>query len=251
MIVKKTLISLGLALKIIYAAGAPLHDLGEKDAVSYTAKAEIHEADTARKAITPSSSWPFSIMSYAYNGMSSVYTYCSAFLSYMCSRESFFERQMRKDYLMVPVSNNSLKKMHEASTLLVSCIDFRLRDETDLLMGKVFGLTDKYDEVAIPGAALAFVQQKGSYKHWGKTLDDIIGLAHQLHDIEQVIFLDHRGCGAYKMLQGEDSISTLEKETETHKKIFAQARQVFAEKFPNLKIYTLLMGLDGKVEIFR
>ena len=122
------------------------------------------------------------------------------FLSNCSSFESSFDKQMKKEFIMVPLSSNNLADMKKASTLLVSCIDFRLRDETSNLMENIFELSDQYDEVAIPGAALALVQQEGNLAHWGKTLIDIIEIAQQLHDIKRVIFLDHRGCGAYKKI---------------------------------------------------
>ncbi len=170
------------------------------------------------------------------------------FLSNCSSFESSFDKQMKKDFIMVPVSSNSLADMKKASTLLVSCIDFRLRDETSKLMEDIFELTDQYDEVVIPGAALALVQQDGNLAHWGKTLIDIVEIAQQLHDIKRVIFLDHRNCGAYKKILGEEALKNGD---DAHKKAFSKARQIFKDKFPGIEVHTLLIGLDGKVEIFK
>ena len=170
------------------------------------------------------------------------------FLSNCSNFESSFDKQMKKEFIMVPVSSNSLADMNKASTLLVSCIDFRLRDETSKLMEDIFELTDQYDEVVIPGAALALVQQDGNLAHWGKTLIDIVKIAQQLHDIKRVIFLDHRSCGAYKKILGEDALKDGDN---AHKKAFSKAREIFKNKFPGIEVHTLLMGLDGKVEIFK
>lgn len=147
--------------------------------------------------------------------------------------------------LQVKISNEHLRTRNEASTLLIQCVDFRLREETDEFMHKI-GLRDKYDEVALPGASLALVNDK--YTYWGKTIEDVVQILQGLHKIQQVIFLDHRECGAYKLLIGEEYLETQEKETAAHVEVLNKARKVIKEKFPQLKVYTFLMGLDGEVE---
>lgn len=150
-----------------------------------------------------------------------------------------------KKVLKVKVSNEHLKVLNKASTLLISCVDFRLRDETVDFMNKL-NLLDDYDEVSLPGSSLALVNNQ--YPYWGKTIEDVIEILQKLHNIKQIIFLDHRECGAYKLLIGEEYLETPEKETVAHAEILNKAREIINEKFPNLKVYTFLMGLDGIVE---
>ncbi len=150
-----------------------------------------------------------------------------------------------KKIIKVEVSKEHLKTLNEASTLLISCVDFRLIDETDKLM-KQLGLEDDFDKVSLPGASLALVNEK--YTHWGKTIEDTIEILQDLHNIKQIIFLDHRECGTYKKLIAEERLSTKEKETEAHTEILNKARKIIKEKFPQLKVYTFLMGLDGVIE---
>ena len=45
-----------------------------------------------------------------------------------------FEELIKQDVFQVPNTDASQEKMHEASTLLIGCIDFRLRDETAKLI---------------------------------------------------------------------------------------------------------------------
>ena len=45
-----------------------------------------------------------------------------------------FDELIQRSTIIVPVSSPDLEKKHEASTLLISCVDFRLRDEIDKLM---------------------------------------------------------------------------------------------------------------------
>ncbi len=130
-----------------------------------------------------------------------------------------------------------------ATTLLISCVDFRLRDETEKLMNKI-GLLDQYDEVAIPGASLAVIGEK--HPHWAATAKDIIGLLKTLHDIKQVVILDHKDCGAYKLNFGAKRMAT--EEMATHKEVMLQATKEIQKAFPKLKIYALIMSIDGTVE---
>ncbi|ALN41773.1 hypothetical protein ASQ44_07275 [Rickettsia rhipicephali] len=150
-----------------------------------------------------------------------------------------------KKVVKVEVSNEHLNTLNEASTLLISCVDFRLIDETDKLM-KQLGLEDNFDKVSLPGASLALVNDK--YTYWGKTIEDTIEILQELHNIKQIVFLDHRECGAYKILIGQEQLNTKEKETVAHAAILNKARDIIKEKFPQLKVYTFLMGFDGVVE---
>lgn len=157
-----------------------------------------------------------------------------------------FENAIQQEKWTVKVSNPNLKSMHESSTLLVSCVDFRLRDEAERFMREELGLLDDYDEIAIPGAALAATAE--DYPHWSKTLDDIIGLLKKLHNIKRIIFLDHYGCGAYKTILGAEKVDTKEKEKDEHVTVFQNVRTIMRSKFPDLEVYTLIMGLDGVIE---
>ena len=136
--------------------------------------------------------------------------------------------------------------MHNASTLLVSCVDFRLRDETSRLMEDYFHLTDNYDEVVLPGASLALVQHE--YQGWSDALEHFIDVVSKLHHIKRVIFLDHLGCGAYKMLIGKEHVSTEVDEEKVHQEVLSVAASIVRNKFPGLEVYALLMGLDGVVK---
>ena len=167
---------------------------------------------------------------------------------YFQSKPVPFEESVKKDQFIIPVSKSDLKQMKDASTLLISCVDFRLRHETERLMRTKLHLQDDYDEVAMPGASLALTQT--GHPHWKQTLEDIVGLVEKLHNIKRIILLDHRDCGAYKLIKGGDYSKSKDAETESHKETLLKAKQVLEKKFPNLKVYTMLMGLDGVVENF-
>lgn len=134
---------------------------------------------------------------------------------------------------------------HTAPYLLVTCMDFRLRDEVEKFMELRFG-PDKYDEVVLPGASLGALNKE--FPHWRETFKDIVTLSTQLHDTTKIIFLDHRDCGAYKKLKGKACCDDRAKETYAHAEQFHAVREMLQEDFPDLQVETLIMGLDGQVE---
>jgi len=167
---------------------------------------------------------------------------------YFQSKPTPFDESIKKNQFIIPVSKSDLKQMKEASTLLISCVDFRLRNETERLMRTQLHLTDDYDEVAMPGASLGLTQT--GHPHWKETLEDIVALVEQLHKIKRIILLDHRDCGAYKLLIGGEYTKTKALETAIHRKNLLEAKAILEKKFPELKVYTMLIGLDGVVENF-
>jgi carbonic anhydrase len=130
-----------------------------------------------------------------------------------------------------------------AEALLLSCIDYRLTDKVAAYMdGR--GLRENYDQVILAGASLGAVTDK--YPEWGRTFHEHLGLAIKLHDIHRVILLDHRDCGAYKLILGKDLTGDAEKRLhagEQHR----LAREIRHQQ-PKLAVETLLMSLDGSVE---
>ena len=129
--------------------------------------------------------------------------------------------------------------------LLLSCMDYRLVEDTERYMA-TRGLRKKYDHVVLAGAALGAVTEK--FPAWNKTFWEHLDVAIDLHGIHKVVLLDHRDCGAYKVILGEDFGKDRAKETAVHAtKLRALRRQILA-KHPKLAVELLLMSLDGKVE---
>ena len=73
-------------------------------------------------------------------------------------------------------------------------------------------------------------------------------MASDLHKIRKVIVLDHRDCGAYKVVLGEDFAKDPAKETAIHATQLRRLRTMIKEKYPALGVELLLMALDGKVQ---
>lgn len=136
---------------------------------------------------------------------------------------------------------------HAASTdaLLLSCMDYRLVYETERYMAGR-NMRDKYDHVILAGAALGAITTK--YPAWNKTFWDHLNVAIQLHAIHQVIVLDHRDCGAYKVILGEDLAPDPARETTVHATKLRELRKQINAKHPKLAVELLLMDLDGQVQ---
>ncbi|HWW74355.1 MAG TPA: carbonic anhydrase [Pyrinomonadaceae bacterium] len=133
----------------------------------------------------------------------------------------------------------------QAEALLLCCMDYRLITATGRYMARR-GLKNKYDEVVLAGASLGAVTEK--YPEWNKTFWDDLSLAIDLHKIHEVLVLDHRDCGAYRLIFGEDFSKDPARETEVHSAQLKRLGELIKERHPELKVELLLMSLDGKVE---
>jgi carbonic anhydrase len=135
--------------------------------------------------------------------------------------------------------------------LLLTCMDYRLTDDVADYMQNQIHMKKKYDYVILAGASLGVNNTK--YPNWGKTFWEHLDTAIALHSIHEVIVMDHRNCGAYKLLLGKDfpadsSPAQLKEETAAHKEQLDVLAKAIHEKYPNLDVETLLMSLDGEVE---
>lgn len=132
---------------------------------------------------------------------------------------------------------------HTAKALVITCMDFRLIDDAVNYLNSQ-GYNNNYDEFILAGASLGYNQS--TYSAWTETLDKHIELAEQLHDIKEIIVIDHMSCGAYKIFYNKDSISESDELT-LHKENFTKFKQTIGTKYPQLKVKTLLMKLTGEV----
>ena len=139
----------------------------------------------------------------------------------------------------------SARAAGQTEAVLLSCMDFRFVDGTARYMASR-GLTDKYDHIILAGAALGALTEK--FPAWNQTFWDHVGLAIDLHKIHQVMVLDHRDCGAYKMILGEDFAKDPAQETAVHATQLQRLGKMIKEKYPALKVELLLMALNGTVE---
>src|SRR5262245_66388339 len=104
----------------------------------------------------------------------------------------------------------------------------------------------KYGHMMLAGASVGPPTDK--YPAWNTTFWEHLAVAIELHSIHKVFVLDHRDCGAYKVLLGEDFAKDRNKATEIHTAKLRELRTKIMEKHPKLAVELLLMALDGKVK---
>lgn len=131
-----------------------------------------------------------------------------------------------------------------AEALLLNCMDYRLTDDITRYMD-ARGLTNKYDQVILAGASLGALNDK--YPAWNEVFWTHIDLAVQLHEVHRVIAIDHRDCGAYKLILGEASVKDADTELKTHVKQLYALRSQIVTRHPHMEVELGLMALDGTV----
>tara|TARA_B100000242_G_scaffold276726_1_gene232835 strand:- start:424 stop:846 length:423 start_codon:yes stop_codon:yes gene_type:complete len=130
--------------------------------------------------------------------------------------------------------------------MVLSCIDPRFQPIVYKYLKKK-KLNGKYSSFTIAGAALGVTANK--FKKWHKVFWDNIDISIKLHKIKKLIVINHRDCGAAKIINGKKEFSKIN-ETKVHKNSFKKIKKIFKKKYPNLIIETLLISLNQKIEKF-
>lgn len=129
--------------------------------------------------------------------------------------------------------------------LLLNCMDYRLTDKvTAYMAGR--GMTGDYDQVILAGASLGAVTHQ--FPDWCRTFRQHLDVAIELHGIHEVIVIDHRDCGAYKVILGKDYAGDPTAETKIHAEMLHKLRAEILHAHPKLGVKLGLMALDGTVE---
>lgn len=134
---------------------------------------------------------------------------------------------------------------HTAEALLLSCMDYRLIDDiTRYMDGR--GLTNRYDHIVLAGASLGALADYS--KQWKETFWEHLKIASDLHHIKKVILMDHRDCGAYKVILKADFSKDPQLETRIHAKFLRDLMAAIHKRHPDLEVERLMMNLDGSVQ---
>jgi carbonic anhydrase len=131
-----------------------------------------------------------------------------------------------------------------ADALLLNCMDYRLTNDVTRYMDQR-GLTEKYDQIILAGASLGALNDK--YPSWTEVFWAHLDLAIQLHQIHKLIVIDHRDCGAYKLLLGEAAVKDPDTELKSHVTQLYALRSTVLTRYPHLEVELGLMALDGSV----
>jgi len=130
--------------------------------------------------------------------------------------------------------------------MVLSCIDPRFQPIIYSYLKKK-KLNGKYSSFTIAGAAIGVTASK--FKKWHKTFWDNIETSIKLHKIKKLIVINHRDCGAAKIINGKKEFSKIN-ETKVHINSFQKIKKKFKNKYPNLKIELKLISINKKIENF-
>ena len=130
--------------------------------------------------------------------------------------------------------------------MVLSCIDPRFQSIVYNYLKKK-KLKGRYSAFTIAGAAVGVTAKK--FKKWHKAFWDNIDTSIKLHKIKKLIVINHRDCGAAKIINGNKNFSKIN-ETKVHKNSFQIIKKKFKKKYPKLKIELKLISLNKRIENF-
>ena len=131
--------------------------------------------------------------------------------------------------------------------MVSSCMDPRFQPIVYNYLKKK-NLNGKYSSFTIAGAAIGVTAIK--FKKWHKTFWENIDASIKLHKIKKLIVINHRDCGAAKIISGKKNFSKIQ-ETKVHKKSFRKIKKIFKKKYPKLSIDLIIISLNKKVEKYK
>ncbi len=131
--------------------------------------------------------------------------------------------------------------------MILSCIDPRFQPIVFNYLKKK-KLSGKYSSFTIAGSAIGVTADK--FKKWHKSFWDNVDISFKLHSIKKLIVINHRDCGAAKMINGKKEFSRIN-ETKIHRTSFQKIKKTFKKKYPKLKIELKLISLNSKVETLK
>ena len=131
--------------------------------------------------------------------------------------------------------------------MVLSCIDPRFQPIVYNYLRKN-KLNGKYSSFTIAGSAVGVTANK--FKRWHKAFWDNFDTSVKLHNIKRLIVINHRDCGAAKIINGKKEFSDVN-EKKVHKNSFQKIKKIFKKKYPKLSIELKIISLNSKVETFK
>ena len=137
-----------------------------------------------------------------------------------------------------------MKKKYKA--MVLSCMDprFQIKVSNYLKRRKLNG---KYSAFTIAGAAVGVTASK--FKKWHSTFWENLNTSIKMHRIEKLIVINHKDCGAAKIINGKKEFS-LQNEMKIHENSFEKIKSNLKKKHPRLKVELSLMSLNGRIDKF-
>ena len=129
--------------------------------------------------------------------------------------------------------------MKKYEAMVLSCMDPRFQPKVYKYL-KTKKLTGKYSSFTIAGAAIGVTHKK--FKKWHSTFIDNLSTSIKLHKINKLIVINHRDCGAAKIVNGKKKFTSII-ENKIHKDSFKEIKKILNKKFPKLKISFRILSL--------
>jgi len=127
--------------------------------------------------------------------------------------------------------------------MVLSCMDPRFQHLVHSFLKKK-KLTGKYSAFTIAGAAVGVTHS--NFKKWHNTFYDNLATSIQLHKIEKLIVINHKDCGAAKIVNEKKEFNPAN-EKNIHQNSFSKLKKEIKKRFPKLKVELNLIDLDSKV----
>ena len=117
-----------------------------------------------------------------------------------------------------------MQKKYQA--MVLSCIDPRFQPIVYDYLNKR-KLKGKYSAFTIAGAAVGVTANK--FKKWHKTFWENLNTSIKLHKIKKLIVINHKDCGAAKLLNGKNEFNE-KNEKNIHKTSFLKIKKILKKK---------------------
>ena len=137
-----------------------------------------------------------------------------------------------------------MKKKYKA--MVLSCMDPRFQTKVSNYL-KRRKLNNKYSAFTIAGAAVGVTASK--FKKWHTTFWENLNTSIKIHRIEKLIVINHKDCGAAKIVNGKKVFSH-QNEMKIHENSFEKIKSNLKKKHPRLKVELNLMSLNGRIYKF-
>ena len=123
--------------------------------------------------------------------------------------------------------------------MVLSCIDPRFQPKVFNYLKKK-NLTGKYSSFTIAGGSIGVTAKK--FKKWHSTFWENLATSIKLHNISNLIVINHNDCGAAKIVNGNNKFSTTI-ENKIHNQSFKIIKKKIKKKHPSIKVSFKIMKI--------
>ena len=130
-----------------------------------------------------------------------------------------------------------MSKKYEA--MVLSCMDPRFQKPVHKYL-KEKKLTGKFSAFTIAGGSIGVTNEK--FKKWHSTFWENLATSIKLHNISNLIVINHNDCGAAKIVNGNNKFST-SIENKIHNQSFKIIKRKLKKKHPSIKVSFKIMKI--------